>query len=209
MINENLSWKPHIDKIASKILKTTGVINRLKHILPVYILRTLYCSLIQSNLNYAILAWGFECEKLNKVQKRAIRVITCSRYNAHTEPLFKHLELLKISDIFKLNILKFYYKLSHLKVPHYFQLFNTNRQGDIHGRETRFNYLLPINVTRLQLSQKCLRNYLPYILNMYHGPILEKVETHSFNGFSGYAKNKIINGYQVDCQISNCYICGS
>ena len=177
--------------------------------MPIYILRTLYCSLIQSKLSYFILAWGFECEKLNKIQKRAIRVITCSRYNAHTELLFKHLELLKISDIFRLNVLKFNFKLSHKKVPHYFKFFNTNTQGDIHGRETRFNYLLPRNVTRLYLSQKCLRNYLPYVINNCPGLILEKVQTHCFDGFSKYAKNKIINEYEVDCQIINCYICGS
>ncbi len=33
-----------------------------------------------------------------------------SKYNAHTEPLFKLNELLKLEDILKLQELKFYYK---------------------------------------------------------------------------------------------------
>ena len=38
-INENLNWKPHMDKISNKISKSGGVINRLKHFLPTNILR--------------------------------------------------------------------------------------------------------------------------------------------------------------------------
>ena len=30
-INENLSWKPHVDKIANKISKYSGILARLKH----------------------------------------------------------------------------------------------------------------------------------------------------------------------------------
>ncbi len=45
IINENLSWKSHVDKIANSILKTTGILNRLKHLLPQKIKIPLYNSL--------------------------------------------------------------------------------------------------------------------------------------------------------------------
>ena len=88
IINENLTWKTHIDKISNKVSKYTGILNKLKRFLPPYILRTLYCSLIQSQLNYCILTWGFDSKRIEKTQKKAIRVITCSHHNAHTEPIF-------------------------------------------------------------------------------------------------------------------------
>ena len=37
-------------------------------------------------------------------------MISCSEYNAHTEPLFKSLNFLKVEGIFKIKALKFYYK---------------------------------------------------------------------------------------------------
>ena len=43
-------------------------------------------------------------------------MISCSKYNAHTEPLFKSLNLLKVEDIFKIKILKFYYKYSQKNI---------------------------------------------------------------------------------------------
>ena len=39
-------------------------------------------------------------------------MISCSKYNAHTESLFKSLNLLKVEDIFKIKALKSYYKYS-------------------------------------------------------------------------------------------------
>ena len=72
----------------------------------------IYNSLILSHINYGILLWGSKSAKLDKLQKKAIRILSCSKYNAHTDPLFKktHLKVLKISDIFTFSKLKFYYK---------------------------------------------------------------------------------------------------
>ena len=39
-----------------------------------------------------------ECQNDNN--KKAIRIITCGKYNSHTEPLFKRLNILKVDDIF-------------------------------------------------------------------------------------------------------------
>ncbi len=50
--------------------------------------------MIASHLNYCILAWGYEDSRLNKIQKRVIRIINLSKYNDHTEP-----NLLKLEDI--------------------------------------------------------------------------------------------------------------
>ena len=66
VLDEKLSWKHHIDMISNKISRCVGVLNRLKHFLPTNILRTLYCGMIQSHLNYAILVWGHDRSSLNK-----------------------------------------------------------------------------------------------------------------------------------------------
>ncbi len=63
IINEHLSWKSHADKIANSISKTTGIMNRLKHLLLQKIKITLYNSMIVSHVNYCILEWGYECSR--------------------------------------------------------------------------------------------------------------------------------------------------
>ena len=65
-----------------------GILNRLKYVLPLEII-FFYISLILSYINYFIMAWGYKGNRLIKIQKRAVRIITLSGYNSHTEPLFK------------------------------------------------------------------------------------------------------------------------
>ena len=57
--NDHMLWKTHIDTIGSKLAKSSGVLNRQKRYLPDYILRILYCSMVQSRLTNGILAWVF------------------------------------------------------------------------------------------------------------------------------------------------------
>ena len=99
-INECMNWNSHSSKISNKISRTLGVMIRLKRYLPFSALKLMYSSLILSHLQFAITSWGFEWERLSKLQKLAIRIMTNSKYNAHTDPLFKSLKLLKIKDIF-------------------------------------------------------------------------------------------------------------
>ncbi len=70
IINENLNWKSHCDKIANNISKVVGVINRLKHFLPETIRILLYNSKKVSLINYCILAWGYEYSRIFKLQKK-------------------------------------------------------------------------------------------------------------------------------------------
>ena len=66
-IDENLTWKYHIDELATKISMNIGINNRLKYYLPNRILLTLYNSLVLPYLNYSILTWCNFSSKGNKL----------------------------------------------------------------------------------------------------------------------------------------------
>ena len=57
-------------------------------------------------------------EAISKLQKRAIRTITHSHYIAHSEPLLKQLNLLKVNDMIDLKLLKFHNEI-HLFKPNF------------------------------------------------------------------------------------------
>ena len=109
-INESMNGSSHSAKIANKIYRTLGIMNRLKRYLPFSTLKLMYDSLILSHLQFGITCWGFEWNRIFKLQKRALRIMENSKYNAHTETLFKELEMLKVSDIFNVQGMKFWYK---------------------------------------------------------------------------------------------------
>ena len=58
IINKHLNWTSHVDMLTAKLSKTIGILNTLKHILPINIMRTIYNSLILCHLNYGVLLWG-------------------------------------------------------------------------------------------------------------------------------------------------------
>ena len=52
LVDDSLSWTDHINGLASKISRNVGILYKLKGIVPESVLRTLYNSFVQSNLNY-------------------------------------------------------------------------------------------------------------------------------------------------------------
>ncbi len=208
MVNEHLDWKVHGDHISNKISKSVGIINRLKHFIPLNVKLMLYNSLILSYLNYGILCWGYKCgDRLIKLQKKAVRVMTLSKYNAHTEPILKVLNILKISDILKLQELKFYYKWVNNSVPRYFHSMDLRTNKERCGYGTRGGYSWFRNRTNRVYASRCLRNNISDVLNHTPSIIKDKVCTHSLNGFAKYIKHSYVESYEMMCKIENCYIC--
>ena len=144
--------------------------------------------------------------RLITLQKRAMRVISDSRYNAHTDPLFKKLHLIKLQDLFTLNIYKIYYKLRHALLPTYvanmFQEFTRN-----HDHDTRQDLILEEPNTNSSNGENCIRYLLPRIINKTNPVIINMIDSYSYLGFVKYLKNDMISNYVVICNIPNCYIC--
>ena len=113
---------------------------------------------------------------------------------------------MKLEDIYTLQVLKFYYKLLNDRLPVYFYQMQITPTPQVHDHDTRRKELF---VTRTQhiFATKCLRHEVIRILNVTPVAIKEKVHTHSYFGFSHYAKKYFIENYENSCNILNCYIC--
>ena len=85
-------------------------------------------------MNYCTIIWGgaakVHLEKLLKLQKRAVRIITGSGYLEHTAPLFKQLELLKIDEIYRFSCCIYVFKNRNL-FQNNSNVHNTRRAGVI------------------------------------------------------------------------------
>ena len=134
------------------------------------------------------------------------RSVTCSKYNAHTDPLFIELKLLKIQDIYKLNVLKFFFKYQNETLPNYFYGMFDNLYPT-HHYSTRQRGQPVVARGRTSAANHSIRYSLPDVILNTNTCIIEKLTTHSLNGFSNYAKQYYISQYNPICDIANCYIC--
>ena len=207
-IDECMSWNAHINKISSKISRVNGVLSRLKRFVPSNILKMIYNALIQPHLNYGILLWGTNTTRIQKLQKWSVRSITLSKYNAHTNPLFIRLKLLKIQDMYSLCLLKFYHKYKNNVLPSYFNgMFEV--VYPTHNYSTRQRGQPRLAGCRTKLAETAIRYSLPSAISQINENITSKILTHSLNGLSNYAKSYFISQYDPICLIDNCYICNN
>ena len=162
--------------------------------------------MLMPHLQYSILNWGHKNSRLHKLQKRAVRIMTNSKYNAHTEPLFKSLNLLKLPDIYRISILKLYYKYENDSIPDYFKTTNFISKPE-HSYPTSQRDSLRIPLMHSTSNQHSLRYMISKYIRSSPNHILQKVQTHSLKGFAWYIKQITIKEYETECRTQNCFIC--
>ena len=153
-IDEELSWKYHINHIASKISKMTGIMAKARHHLTSKTLLTSYHTMTYPYLNYCNNIWGrtYPTRLLSifKTQKKIVGIMTFSNYNDDTKPLFRSLKILNIYQLNTYLTAVFMYSYYHDKLPALFNNFfitnealhsyNTRSMSQIHIEFNRTNY---------------------------------------------------------------------
>ena len=141
---------------------------------------------------------GLQMWKNSKITtKKAARILSASKYNAHTEPLFTNLRLLKIEHILKLHELKLYYKFIHIRLPVYLHNLKLDQNSSINNINTRGQH--NIHTTRVQheFAKHSLRYTLSRTINNSPNIILNKIYTHSLHGFATYINIFFIQIYNI------------
>ncbi len=205
----NVSYGHHLNQINSKISRALFAIKQTKQALPYNCLRTLYYCMIHPHLQYGILAWGNATQSnLNrtiKLQKRAIRIINRASYNAHTEPLFKRSNVLKLTDLHEYEAIQFMFKYHSNQLPKSFDnmfQFNYNIETN---RLTRQSYLMHIECCESFFSSRFPHYNFPKIWNN----TAINPDNISINQIRKKIRVKMINSYsdRVKCQNQLCKEC--
>ena len=212
MLDADMSWKTHVAMVRNKLSRINGILHRLKYIYPQNVLITLYKSLFVPHINYGSLLWGHAGGALDKIQKKAVRTITYSNYIAHSEPLLKELNLLKVKDLFELKILKFLFKLYHNTLPPYFNYYRSYLEKIVTPYTFRPH---PLPVPRV--SHVFAEAGLLYKLVLTKNKLAASDEVISFRiydqsysqiGFNQYVIKKMVDGYSYVCVLNHCHTCG-
>ena len=209
LIHETLSWQTHINHLCTKLSKVTAVLSRIKHQLPVSVLRIIYNSLFASHTMYGLSVWGSSphshMERLIKLQKKAVRHVVSAKYNSHTEPIFKKLNVLSINDAYKLQCCKIYYKEKQGSLHNY---HSSKLQTNMQHHSTMTRQSSDINISRWT------KNVHKQTINFKIGTIwnalpreIRNVTLISEHSFAKKLKKYLISQYRDNCEIQNCYIC--
>ena len=166
----------------------------------------MYHALVLSHLQFEMTCCGFEWEGIFNLQKRARRNMTNRKYNAHTDPLFKDLEMLEVKDIFDVQCLKLWYKFINNGLTHFFKsMFTYNHE--LYLTETRSHGMLHLYLTCTAGARSVVRHRINDILLKFPAHLTGKMRTHSFGTSVAQIKSYMISLYSYEFTQMNCCIC--
>ena len=114
MLDHKLTFKSHIDLVSNKISRHSGILYKIKHLLPLATRLNYYFAFIFPYLSYNVIVWGGTYKShLNPLiisHKKIIRNICDAEYLEHSSPLYKKLGLLKFEDIYRYKLLIYMFK---------------------------------------------------------------------------------------------------
>ena len=142
--------------------KAIGTIYKSSFCLNNSFLRILYLSLIYPYLFYCVSVWAStypsNLRRLITLQKRVVRIMSRSAFDAHTDPLFKNLKILNLESIYKLQIGKFMYQYRSGLLPYSFNnMFLVTRQVHSYGTRSSELFYLPqctTNIRKFSISSQ-------------------------------------------------------
>ena len=110
-IDMNLNFDFQISNKAYKISKTVGIISKIRHYPPETALLKIYYAQIHSNLLYGLIIWGSTfptyLKKMITLQNKAVKFICAAKFCDNSSPYYKRLKILKLTDLYKLEVGKF------------------------------------------------------------------------------------------------------
>ena len=147
IIDEKLTWLPHVNYLTNKLKSCIGIINRIRDCIPSSMHKSIYHTLFESHLTYGLTVWGGIPENRLKplftLQKQCIRILfgdklayfdkfsTCTRARPfnnqilgaefytkeHTKPLFKEHGILAFQNLYYYHMALTMFKLLESRLP--------------------------------------------------------------------------------------------
>jgi len=162
LIDDRLTWKFHINELCKKLNRSVGMLYKIRHLCPKTVLRSLYFSIFNSHLVYGLPVWGnadkIYIEKINILQKKAIRAITFSDYKAHSLPIFKNLEILSIKDLYRYQVSSLMWDLDHETLPSSISSYFTKIRN-VHNHLTRLADTDKLSVIKTNTKRYGLKSF--------------------------------------------------
>ena len=160
IIDQKLTWKPHMALMSGKIARGIGMIIKARHCLNKNALLTLYYSFIYPYLIYCNVVWGSNyasnLRKLDSLQKKVVRIITNTRRTDPVDHLFDDLKIIRFENINVLLISKFMHRVHDGQIPELFEGYFT-RNCDVHDHYTRQRFFLHVPKVKTNLGKFGIR----------------------------------------------------
>ena len=91
-LKKKLTWKQQINHVALKLNKANAMLSKLKHVLDIKTLRSVYYAIFEPHSCYTSLVWAQNTNSVKRLhlsQKKSLRIMFFKSRNSRTGPSVK------------------------------------------------------------------------------------------------------------------------
>ena len=209
-VDEGLRWTGQIERVRTKVAQLLGVIGRASSVIGSQNILSLYNGLVLPHLQYCLMVWGDLKSDRNltlggsllRHQKRFAGLVAGVRGRYHADPLFARHKMLKLEDLYKLQLRVYGWKFWNDQLPRG-QAALLDKASDIHGHATRSANSGLYIATRDHGS-------VGYRVPQEWGTLTRELrEARSLAAIKRESKREFFSGYAAfKCSSTNCGVCG-
>ena len=209
IIDEKMSFKEQFNKLNIKLKETVNALIAIRESLNYRAKIQLYHSFFESHLKYAAVTYfdklnRTQIEILNKLQKKAIRLVFNAKMKCHTGKLIKLAEITPMNKIYKCETLKFVFKykneLTKKEQPRALsEIFN----HEIKNKKTRQNK----NKTNIPIKKEYKKDQVAYsLIKTWNDSENDLKNSGNLWSLKQQLKENIKNNI-MNCNTNKCYQC--
>ena len=182
VLDEKLNFNLHLKTVTDKIIKSIGVLRKLRFYVPRHSLITIYKSFIRSQLEYADViydqpSYDSFSDRLESIQYNSALAITGAVRGTSKEKIYNELGLEYLSSRRWFKRLCLFYKIVYNKTPAYLRDIIPKQR---HFRNTRNQYMIPQFFCRTD----CFSNsFFPYSIREWNKLDRHITQINSFQTF--------------------------
>ena len=175
LIDKHLSWDHQLNSLNLKLSRSVGILAKLRHYLNYKTLLAVYHATFDSHINYCIQTLGFitseSFERLEILQRKALRLMHFKGPREHTLPLFVNSRILPVRQ--KLKLKNCLFAFDHMKgnLPKYFSNFLRSVKHN-HGTRRAGNFMEIQQTKTVRYGSYNISNSIARDWNLYHSNIL-------------------------------------
>ena len=190
MIDDKLSWEPHIEHLKVKLNSSIVVIKRIKKFIPGSEYLKLYNSLFKSHISYCISAWGgissYKTQSLFSIQKRCVRLLFGKELS------FDHAEYYETCQrvrTYEQHMAKKEYLLEHTK-----PLFNEQKIMTLHHLYIYHTFMELFKIMKYRTPISVFKLFCPSLRNTSFLMLLPNIDLEMSKNNFLFSSSSVWNG---------------
>ena len=196
-----MSWKFHLTELSKKLARTAGLFYKIRNSAAKDTLMLLYHGLFASFLSYGISVWGSTfttySDPIFILLKKVLKIITFNNVIASSAPLFDALQILKLDDLFKLQVTSFVYECLNNLAPIYFREYFVSIHS-VHNIGTRQFKKGDLFALHCNTTQYGLRSIYYLGVRIWNSLPIEIRESPSLSIFKKKLKDLFPASYKIE-----------